>query len=429
VEDEPAVNAQVLKALCAIDVTPTELPGEHPGYDTPVMAPATRRLSTSGEELCRDVHLGAGRSRALGRTQSSPEGQMSHPPIDPERVMTVTAKSLVFAALVAQSSGTALGAPRLVVAAAQPTRITSLGGRTVAPVRSITLAASGRAFVVGGSSGQDIFLVDTSGKAIVPGVSLSQIGAPLGLPAAAVFEHDNTVLVMDSQSPNWARLTLAKGRWTVDAVLTTELGGISGVCSSHGRMFVMGKRGESRDIGIIHEMTHSGTAKHSFGKIFGERDNPALAYGHMLCANGAGGAQPLILATSRMYPEVRAYTLDGTLKWTSRLPEYRSMGFLVEGRAMRYSYHPDSLWDQTISLLMVAPEVAAIQVGRRHGRNPVAKFIEVRTMLLSTLTGEILGVQSDVPMSMASTQSKLFAIPDRAVGSLDIFAFSFGRAH
>ena len=91
---------------------------------------------------------------------------------------------------------------------------------------------------------------------------------------------------------------------------------------------------------------------------------------------------------------------------------------------MLFSYAPDSLWDQTVSVFAVAPNVIAVQVGRLRGRGGLAGYLQVRTLYLLATTGVVLGSQLGLPVIMTATAQKLYAVSEKNAQELDIYSYT-----
>ena len=315
-------------------------------------------------------------------------------------------------------SGSSIFAQQLEVLSG-PQRLSVAGGGNVGPVNQVVFDARGRGFVIGGPSRLEIRALSLDHASLRPFINLSELGAQIAWPAGVVFGADGQLSVIDGNSPRWALLRSQKGRWAVDAVSTSNLSNISSACALSGKLFVMGKVNASDTSGIVHEVSTVGIVKRSFGKRFGDQDNPAVRAGHLLCTGGS------IVVTSRVYPEVRAYRTNGTERWTLKLPSFLPMGFETQGRMIRFTYPADSVWDQTTSLFSPAPGVVAIQIGRQQGRSPSAPFSSVRTVFVSALTGAVLGTQLGLPMTLTAHDNRLFSIQDRSAEDLFVYRYRY----
>ena len=302
---------------------------------------------------------------------------------------------------------------------APPTSAMALGGRAVGFIRHISTDPTGRALVLGGASRQEIFVIDADGKVSARSAVLPEIGARLGWPAAAAFDGPNSAVIIDSQSPLWARLELIRGQWVVDTVSSTKFSRVSSVCTINGKRYVMAKAGESTSSALIHEVSAAGAVNRSFGTPFVEVENPAVGYGHLLCLT----TPAVVVAASKLHPEIRAYSPVGKLLWATQLPSFQPMGFRVDGRRVLFEYAADSLWDQTVSVFAPTPDIVAVQVGRSRGRNGLASYLQVRTLYLSTATGDVLGSQLGLPVIMTATARQLYVVSEKNAQELEIYSY------
>jgi hypothetical protein len=101
------------------------------------------------------------------------------------------------------------------------------------------------------------------------------------------------------------------------------------------------------------------------------------------------------------------------------------MEYRVEGRAIRFAYDDDSLWDQSVSMFSAATNVIAVQFGRHRGRNAASPFQHLQTVFLAVGDGRVLGSQLGLPMVLGRSADHLFAIADRMADTIDIYSFRF----
>ena len=318
----------------------------------------------------------------------------------------------------------ASGAAQHIAVTAPVMRVATVGGQSVGPILSVAATWGGRAVLVGGPTRQQISVIDRVGNPIWAPVTLQSLGIPLGAPAAATLVNDSVVVVIDGQSSAWARLAARKGILRADTVATNiGLSRVSGTCSLAGRVFVMAKRDEGERLGIIHERTTGGQNLRSFARPFTGTENPAVGYGDLLCSRDGG----LIIASPKLLGAVRAYTASGQEKWAVQVPEFRAVGFERIGRRVTFVFPPDSVWDEVASLFLAAPGVIAIQVGRYRGRVPTPKYAEIQTWFLSAATGKVLGSQGDLPIVLAASKERLFAVEEKGAATLSIIPFIYRK--
>jgi hypothetical protein len=188
-----------------------------------------------------------------------------------------------------------------------------------------------------------------------------------------------------------------------------------------GRRYLFAKRGKSADAGLLHEVDEAATIIRSFGKPFSETDNPATAYGHLLCLPRSGN----VVVTSRLYPEIRSYASNGRLLWSTPVSSFRPVGFETNGRRITFAYAPDSLWDETVALFAPAPDVIAVQVARQRGRPTSHPYVEVRTLFLSAKTGATLRSQQGLPVILAASPTRLYTLNDKNPAELHVYSYTY----
>lgn len=308
-----------------------------------------------------------------------------------------------------------------------PVVVSSVESQPLGIIGVVTVTANGDAIVIGGTT-PELFVIHPDGRAAASPVVLQAIGASLGRPIAAAAQTDSEITVIDGQSALWARVRRSHGRWGADNSVSAKLSGVSDACTCRGRRFVMAKLGRDNDGGSIHEVNDHGDVLKSFGEKFGDIPNPAVRVGRLLCADAADGKAALLIMTSRLYPEIRAYTLDGVQRWKVPTPGFRAVGFRTQGRAVLFDYADDSIWDQSLSLTQPALGVFALQVGRQHGRNASTPYSRVTTTFLSTDSGKFLGTQTDLPIIDAMSKRSIYAVTGKDATELRVYSFEY-RSH
>lgn len=217
------------------------------------------------------------------------------------------------------------------------------------------------------------------------------------------------------------RFALRGDSLTVSSVVRLRgMTGVSALCSMAERAFVLGIALPAASSELVHRVGQDGEVQSSFGEAFGppgEVSRILFGTGRLLCLP----QEQLIVVASQYFPEVRAYDVRGTLRWRQQLPDFRRVSYRESASRVDYTYPPDSIWDQTVSVFPANDQLLAVQVGRRYGRNPSAPFREVRTLLISMGDGRLIRAQTDLPVVKAAGRGRLFSIDND--GSLSILSY------
>jgi predicted permease len=302
----------------------------------------------------------------------------------------------------------------------QPLRITELSGRPLGAIEHVAADGNGTIAVFGGASRNQFAVLSADGRPIIAPVNLPDVGAQIAWPKAAAFDGPNTLTIIDAQSPRLARIGIVNGTVTLLTDAFTNLGSASSVCGVPGRRFILG-RGTSRNKpALVTEFDNRGKLARSFGTAFGDGSNPSMFHGASVCL----GSEGMVVVAANLVSEVRGYSLNGRPRWTTRVPGFRPMGIVREGRRIRYRLGADSLWDHTLSVFTPAPGVVAVQTGRMRGRTETT-YEQIITTFLDATTGTVLGSQSNLPIIMAASRTKMFAIPKRSAEELRVFSFRY----
>lgn len=301
-----------------------------------------------------------------------------------------------------------------------PVVVRTLERQMLAPFSSTAAAPQNGILVIGGATRQQLFLLGADGRARAEVGDLTRLGAKLGLPVAAVFEDERTVRVLDGQSAGWATLKVHEGRWRLSATGLVPLSGVSGMCvSGNGSTYVMAKHDDVA--GVIHLLGPRGTISKSFGLPFQASENPAIEHGHIACARSTSA----ITISSRLYPEVRTYSQDGRLLWTTSVSDFKPVEFETSGRRISFVYPADSTWDEIVSLFSPNAQVMAVQIARRRGLPGLSRYLSLRTVFLSLGTGARLGVQPNMPEILQATPSHLVGHEAQSVGDLRVYSYRY----
>ncbi len=179
---------------------------------------------------------------------------------------------------------------------------------------------------------------------------------------------------------------------------------ISAACTVRARIFVMGTEGDYGASAVVHTFGRD-QKQTSFGVPFGDPSvlgDDVYGFGHLLCMN----TERLVIVASSLYPELRAYSEKGQLRWNRSFDGFRTIRMdHPNPQTVRYGYSADSLWDQVISVFSPAAGLVAVQIERRHGMS--GSHVTLKTWLISARDGRVVGSQDDIPFVYAATAARL----------------------
>jgi hypothetical protein len=142
------------------------------------------------------------------------------------------------------------------------------------------------------------------------------VGGFFGVNGVA-FVHPDTLYVADSNA-FIHRFHYTHDTWVRSGSLQLPFVAYD-VCAAGRRLFVLGLEEENRE--VLHEIDHDGRIIRSFG-VFYYSDNwlvedRLVAFGRLACSM----EEALVIAIAPLLPEVHAYTLDGQVRWLTRLSD------------------------------------------------------------------------------------------------------------
>ena len=242
-------------------------------------------------------------------------------------------------------------------------------------------------------------------------------------PASLILTPGGDVSILDARYGKVKSFTRDEELgWRENSEWYLGLSGISGACVAQGEVFVMGVRGAYETSALVHGYGVDHEYASGFGAPFGEPwvfGAQTYGFGHLLCI----GEEQVMLVASEYYPELRAYSLDGDLRWTLELEDFQPIGlFNPTPHSMRYQYPPDSLWNQVVSFFSPAEGLAAIQVERRFGK--VGSHVSLATRLINISSGQVMGTQREIPFVFAATGSYLAVGDPQARNNVRFYTYT-----
>lgn len=227
-------------------------------------------------------------------------------------------------------------------------------------------------------------------------------------PVALAFDPQGFLSIVDGRTGTATSVSHDdRGGWRKVAERNLGLLRPSGTCVFPGRMYVMGVEGDYAASALVHGFGRDPSERADFGAPFGDPSvlgHEVYGRGHLLCVS----AERLVIASSSLYPELRAYTEAGELRWISTLDDFRPIRIENPNpRSVRYGYAADSLWDQVVSVFAPGRGLVAVQIERRRGMG--GSHIGLETRLINTRDGGVVGSQRDIPFVYAVNAGRLIA--------------------
>lgn len=240
------------------------------------------------------------------------------------------------------------------------------------------------AYLLGGQAGVLAALGTRDGEVRI--VRRLKIESPLYLPQAIISLGAKRVAILDAAGP---------------AVKVFELGGsVSklthsfvviqnpiGMCTLDGIVYVTGLSSGH----LVHSYSASdGRLLLDFGAPFGAQDelfDDMAARGHITCLAGPR----LIVISSDVLGQVRAYRTDGVLAWSHVLGPYARINTVSDGTTITTRI-PEGGFDFTVGMFALNRDTLAVQIGHvaRPRADPDA-VARVRTTLLGAKDGNDAG--------------------------------------
>jgi hypothetical protein len=273
------------------------------------------------------------------------------------------------------------------------------------------------------------------GALILLGIDGGSLGRPAFLEALNVRVVEPVALALDPHG----LLSIIDGRTgTATSVSHDERGGWrkvaernlglllpSGTCVFPGRMYVMGVEGDYAASALVHSFGTDPSDRAHFGAPFGDASllgHEMYGRGHLLCVS----SERLVIVSSSLYPELRAYTEAGELRWKRILDGFRPVRIENPSpRLVRYGYAADSLWDQVVSVFSPGGGLVALQVERRRGMS--GSHVGLETRLLNASDGGMVGSQRDIPFVYAVNAARLIASEPRVRDEAHLLTYTISR--
>jgi hypothetical protein len=164
-----------------------------------------------------------------------------------------------------------------------------------------------------------------------------------------------------------------------------------------------------KDGSLLHLFALSdGTKVRSFGSPLrqgGALLQSTLDGAHLVCSRRI---QTIVFA-SQLLGTIRAFGLDGSVRWTRTLPGFReaSVRELPTGGVVHES--PPDGYDHIVEMFSISDTLVILQTVPLSQERPSAdRASSIRTVLLSARTGEVLGEQQDLPRLLGADARQIY---------------------
>ena len=196
--------------------------------------------------------------------------------------------------------------------------------------------------------------------------------------------------------------------------------GASDLCALGDRLYLLG----FRDGTLIHAYTFDGHPGASFGAAERSRDpyfSVSLARGLIECAQEAG----MVIFLPLLSANVRGWTLDGRLRWTSPIPNYEPVVVRRSGRRVTYSRGPTGRHHMASSIARLDASSMLIQVGFiGQGAHSAEEFTEVDSYRVFVADGRMRRVSSNTPRILQVRDGYAFGVRPDPFPAVTVFRFS-----
>jgi len=162
------------------------------------------------------------------------------------------------------------------------------------------------------------------------------------------------------------------------------------------------------DNSIVQVVDQNAAEHQSFGTVY-RSPNPTVNYrlsqGRLLCIDNE---DLVVFAPEGVLGEVRAYGLDGTLRWITEIPPFKPIQIVEEGRRVRVTI-PENGFHHIESLTRLPGETMLLQkalsVRDASDLHSAPTTVKRHTYVLKLSTGEGIYVGDGLPLIVAAGAS------------------------
>lgn len=248
-------------------------------------------------------------------------------------------------------------------------------------------------------SRQRVYILDSRLQSITVigrrGALLQRLGGPgqkdggLFVPRALAVDDNMNLYVLDRAAQSLVVFRRARSDTLLfDKRLAIGFEG-SDVCTSGNRIYVLGLH----DGRLVHEVDpRTGATTSSFGVAHGGDDQSlaeALSRGFLACKDLAKGGT--VVLAPHMLPEVRSFTLRGSIQWTHVPANFRSIVIERRQDTLFFDMPSNGYYNSGASVLALSDDWLLLQIGTKttatSGRG---QFSSIRSTVLRSSDGKVL---------------------------------------
>ncbi len=207
-----------------------------------------------------------------------------------------------------------------------------------------------------------------------------------------------SVFVLDSWGPAVIRVDFANdGTVTSGSPTRLSLSGATDLCVVQNRLLVLGADSPV-PTSIVHEFTLDYQHVRSYGDPWPTLSTSGQPGAYAAGRIGCSRFGEWVVVASLLHPDVRGYSMDGSLMWTVPVTDFISVGLeLQEPAGIMYRLPDDGMWDRVIGVSPVQSNLVTVQIGRSMGLDAKRGFVSIGTHFIDARDGVLVGFQSELP--------------------------------
>lgn len=203
-----------------------------------------------------------------------------------------------------------------------------------------------------------------------------------------------------------------------------------GICVEHDILHVQGSRAE--DLSAIFRFSLSGDSLGSFGASYessSESLRQYLTIGQIVCMHRPAN----VMYFPQFLPAIYGYSYEGDMQWVARITEYESFDIVEEqsgnsGQSSVSMNAFDNAYDLIIGAVPLPGRHVIVQIASITPESMRSekgeRYSEVRTYLMSALTGEAIFVTDTMPRVYAVTANRMYTVRTHPFPQITVHRFS-----
>lgn len=238
------------------------------------------------------------------------------------------------------------------------------------------------------------------------------------LPRAMTIDGSGHLYVLDSANQRVQAYTRSRGQ--LQSAYAFEIPFQSdGICTIGNRLYILGYHNGRN----LHEFTQRGKMVRSFGSALGAHHpvlRSSLSTGVLACDPESGSVffLPLLL------PELRAYSSDGRLRWTTRIPEYNPTKIERAAKGgISFKSEKGTKADMASSVILLPHGTLIVQTGvQKRGAQSRHDFISQKSYAVSVTDGKVRKLSSKLPRLLSATDAYILAAPTEPYPRVELYS-------